>query len=178
MTIRPTQSQSFDQVRRSLELSFQRLIRTQEEVSSGKKILRPSDDPVGTASSLSLSRQLGELDRYRAAIGSARPVLDAGMSALDEAGGLVAQARELVVQGLNGSLSDDDRRTLGQQVRDLRDRLLQVGNARSGEHYLFGGTRSASAPFEEAVVRGERRVVYVGDRSVGAVSVGAGARVE
>src|SRR6058998_3837918 len=124
--IRPTQTMSFDQVRRSLDLSFQKLLRAQEQVSSGKRILRPSDDPVGTASSLALSRQLGEVDRYRAAIGAARPLLDAGMASLDEGGGLLSEARDLVIQGLNGSLSDSDRRTIGQQVRLLKERLLEV----------------------------------------------------
>src|SRR5690242_20642704 len=123
MTLRPTQATSYDSVRRGLFLNFAKLIRAQEQVSSGKKILRPSDDPVGTASSLSISRQIGDVARYRSAALAAKPLMDAGISAVGEATNLYSEARELVIQGLNGTLNDTDRASIAQQIALLKDRL-------------------------------------------------------
>lgn len=173
MTLRPTQATSYDSVRRGLFLNFAKLIRAQEQVSSGKKILRPSDDPVGTASSLSISRQIGDVARYRSAALAAKPLMDAGISAVGEATSLYSEARELVIQGLNGTLNDTDRASIAQQIALLKDRLVEVGNSKLGERYLFGGTRSSEQPF---VADGDR-VVYQGDESARAVSIGAGVTV-
>jgi len=177
MDLRPTQATSYDNVRRGLYLNFVKLMRAQEQVSSGKRILRPSDDPVGTSSSLALSRQIGEVGRYRSAVGSAQPLIDAGIAAIDEAGTLYSEARELLMQGLNGTLNADDRRSIGQQIELLKARLVEIGNSKLGEHYLFSGTHSGSSPFVETSGPAGRRVVYEGDGATRAVAIGAGVSV-
>jgi flagellin-like hook-associated protein FlgL len=177
MSIRPTQQTSYDSVRRALFQNYAKLVRAQEQVSTGLRILRPSDDPVGTATTLSLTRQIGDVGRYRTAIASARPSMDAGLAALDEAGNLYAEARELVMQGLNGTLNADDRRTIAQQVELLRERLIELGNAQLGERYLFGGTQGGAAPFVETQGPDGPRVVYRGDPNAREVEIGAGVAV-
>lgn len=177
MTLRPTQATSYDNVRRGLYLNFFKLIRAQEQVASNKRILRPSDDPVGTATSLAISRQIGEVDRYRTAVGTAKPLIDAGIAALDEAGTLYADARELVIQGLNGTLNPSDRQALAQQIELLEARLVEIGNSKLGERFLFGGTESSTAPFEQVEVDGRQTVVYQGDHAARAVSIGVGVEV-
>ena len=177
MAIRPTQASSYDSVRRGLFLNFSKLIRAQEQVASGKRILRPSDDPVGTATVLGISRQIGEVERYRSAIGTAKPLIDAGIAAINEAGNLFSEARELVVQGLNGTLNDADRASLAQQIELLRDRLVEVANSKLGERYLFGGTESSAPPFADTQSAGGARVVYQGNQSARSVAIGAGVSV-
>lgn len=174
MTLRPTQATSYDNVRRGLYLNFFQLIRAQEQVASNKRILRPSDDPVGTSTSLAISRQIGEVDRYRAAVGTSKPLIDAGIAALDEAGTLYSEARELVIQGLNGTLNSTDRQALAQQIELLEARLVEIGNSKLGERYLFGGTESSSAPFEQSTVNGQPAVIYRGDHAARSISIGVG----
>lgn len=175
MNLRPTQSTSFDAVRAGLTLNFAKLIRAQEEVSTGKRILRPSDDPVGTSASLSLDRQIGEVARFKSAIDTAKPLVDAGMSSLDEAQSLFSEARELVIQGLNGTLSATDRATIAQQIQLLKDRLVDVANSKLGDQYLFAGTNSGTQPFEE--LAGSTSVAYRGDSSVRSVTISPGVQV-
>lgn len=177
MAIRPTQASSYDNVRRGLFLNFFKLIRAQEQVATGKSILRPSDDPVGTSSSLAISRQIGEVDRYRNAVATAKPLIDAGIAAIDEAGNLYSEARELVVQGLNGTLNSDDRQALSQQIELLKARLVEVSNSKLGERFLFGGTESSTEPFAESSGTSGRTVVYQGNQSAREVSIGAGVGV-
>ncbi|MBI5364840.1 MAG: flagellar hook-associated protein FlgL [Planctomycetes bacterium] len=177
MTLRPTQSSSYDNVRRGLFLNFYKLIRAQEQVASGKRILRPSDDPVGTSSVLGISRQIGDVDRYRSAVATAKPLIDAGIAAIDEAGNLYSEARELVVQGLNGTLNDTDRSSLAQQIELLQERLVEVGNSKLGERFLFGGTESSTEPFAVTEATDGRRVVYRGNQAARSVAIGAGVGV-
>ncbi len=64
MNLRPTQSSNFDQVAFGIRRSLLALVRAQEQISSGKRILRPSDDGVGTAISKSLTRQRASVDAH------------------------------------------------------------------------------------------------------------------
>ena len=74
MSIRPTQGRIFDLVQQGIERNTSRLIRAQEQASSGRRIVRASDDPVGTSVSLSLRRQRGAIEAYSTSTASAKPV--------------------------------------------------------------------------------------------------------
>jgi flagellar hook-associated protein 3 len=174
MNIRPTQNANFDLVKSGLNLNLAKLITAQEQVSSGKKLLRPSDNPVAAATVLALQRQLGDVSRYSQAIDTARPLLEQGMSALNEASSIMTEARGLAVQGLNGTLNSADRQALAQNLRLLKSRLLEVANTKLGDRFIFGGTETKNMPFSEQDVNGQPRVLYNGDGASRAVAVGPG----
>ncbi len=174
MNIRPTQHSNYELVRSGLNLNLAKLIRAQEQVSSGKRLLRPSDDPIAASTVLALQRQLGDVSRYSKAIDSARPLLEQGMGALNEASNILVEVRGLAVQGLNGTLNSVDRHALAQDLRLLKSRLLEVGNTKLGDRYVFGGTAAQDMPFTEADVNGQPRVVYHGDSASRTVAVGPG----
>lgn len=174
MNIRPTQNTNYELVRTGLNLNLAKLITAQEQVSSGKKLLRPSDNPVAASTVLALQRQLGDVSRYSQAIDTARPLLEQGMGALNEASNILTEARGLAVQGLNGTLNAADRRALAQDLRLLKSRLLEVGNTKLGDRYIFGGTATRGMPFSESEINGQPRVVYAGDGSSRTVAVGPG----
>ncbi|MBK7642606.1 MAG: flagellar hook-associated protein FlgL [Planctomycetes bacterium] len=174
MNIRPTQNANFDLVKAGLNANLAKLITAQEQVSSGKKLLRPSDNPVAAATVLALQRQLGDVSRYSEAIGTARPLLEQGMSALNEASSIMTEARGLAVQGLNGTLNAADRQALAQNLRLLKSRLLEVANTKLGDRFVFGGTETKNIPFSETDVNGQPRVVYHGDGASRSVAVGPG----
>ena len=174
MNIRPTQASNFELVRSGLNLNLSKLIRAQEQASSGKRLLRPSDDPIAAATVLALQRQLGDVSRYSKAIDSARPLLEQGMSSLNEASSIMTEARGIAIQGLNGTLSPVDRHALAQSLRLLKARMVDLGNTQLGDRYVFGGTATKDAPFREVDVNGRPRVVYGGDDAARSVSVGPG----
>ena len=72
MIARPTQASIFNLVRSGLRLNMSKLVRAQEQVATGKRILRPSDDAVGTSVALSARRQRGTIEAYRSAMATAR----------------------------------------------------------------------------------------------------------
>lgn len=174
MIQRPTQSSIFNLVRSGLRLNQAKLARAQEQVATGKRILRPSDDAVGTSVSLAVRRQQGGVDAYRSAINTARPLLATGASQLQEASVMLTDARALIVQGMNGTLSPEDKEALAGQIELLYESLLEVGNSRSGERYLFSGTATNEPPFQES----DGRVRYMGNGTEQAVLIGRGVELE
>jgi len=153
-------------------------LRAQEQLSSGRRILRPSDDPTGAARAIRLERRIADVDRYRRTITQGLTAVEAGASSLTTASGLMTQARELLLQGMNGTLSQDDRDSIAVQFDLLRNQMVELGNERAGDQYLFGGTATGDAPWVEVEDGGYRRMVYTGDRDGQVVRAGESIEVE
>lgn len=178
MAVRPTQQATFAQIQRGLEANFLRLARAQEQTATGKRIVRPSDDPVGASLSLAYKRQIAVAERYRTAVDGARVMLDTGSSLLQDAGGLLAEARATLLTAMNGTQSADDRKLLGNSIKLIRDRMLELANARTGNRYLFGGAATSTSPFEETTSAGVKSVRYQGASESQQVLVGLESRLD
>jgi flagellar hook-associated protein 3 FlgL len=163
---------SFGRVLLGLRNNQFQLARAQEQLSSGRRILRPSDDPVGASRAIRIERQLADVARYRESIRSGRSDLDTAASSLQDVSSLMAEARELVLRGMNGTLSQEDRAILAEEFDLIREQLLDISNLRSGDRYLFGGTESSTAPFSEITVGGVSRVLYGGNEESQFLRVG------
>jgi len=152
-------------------------LRAQEQLSSGRRILRPSDDPAGTARALVVRRELSRAERLQAAIAGGGDQLQMATSTLESGSELLTRARELLVQSMNGTLSDPDRQAIAEELGEIREQLLEQANAQLDGNYLFGGTRSDAAPWEEVQIGALRRVVYRGNRDEQTIQVGLDTRV-
>lgn len=123
----------------------------QERLTSGKRVLRPSDDPAAAAVA---DRALAAQSRSEAqlrALDASRSAMRLSESALGDAGELVAQARELLVSAGNGTYTDRDRASIAQAIRGLRNDLLAVANRQDGAgRYLFGGQGADTPPLVDA----------------------------
>ena len=166
MSIRPTQTSIYQLVQAGMQTNLSKLIQAQEQVASGKRILRPSDDAVGTSLSLALRRQLGSISSYVGAISSSRPILDTATAQLQSGLGILTEARGLALNSLSGSLNDSDREAIAMQLESLRDSLLDVANASWGDRFLFAGTATEGRPWDlnssgEAQYSGNDDVQYI-----------------
>lgn len=177
MTIRPTQSSIFALVSRGLFENSARLFRAQEQASSGKRILRPSDDPIGTVEALGHRAQIAASRRYQDAIARGRELLDGAAAGLSEATELLNDARSTLVQGLNGSLSAEDRQVLAGEIREIRERMLALANRKDGERYVFGGTATLDAPFAVGTRLGITTVSYAGAADAPELLIGNSDRI-
>ncbi len=128
------------------------LTRAQEQLTSGKRVDRPSDDPAAAARA---ERALDAITRSTAsqrALDASRNAMALGESALGDAQEMLQQARELAISAGNASYSDSERRSIAEAIRGLRNDLLAVANRTDGAgRYLFGGQGSDSAPLVETV---------------------------
>jgi flagellar hook-associated protein 3 FlgL len=175
--MRVSSESAYRQVLAGLRLNFSSLVRAQEQVSSGWRILRPSDDPTGTAKVLSLQRSLADSQRIRDSIDGGRIYVDAASAALEQASGLIAEARALVIQGMNGTISDTDRAAIGEQIVLVRTQLLELANQQTADRFLFGGTAGQVAPWEVQTIGGVEQVVYLGDSREQEIRIGSGVTI-
>lgn len=178
MNIRVTQAMMFDLVRTGLDSNYAKLLHAQQQSSSGKRILSPSDDPVGTALAMQLRQRQSDVSRFLSAAQSAQPFVDEASSVAQDASSAFSSVRELVLQGMNGTLADNERNIVADQVSSLRDQLLELANTRAGDAYLFGGTRMDVPPFKEVTINGQKRVVYQGNDVTRKVSIGLDVQVD
>lgn len=132
---------------RNLNINTERLDRLQTQLTSGHRINTPSDDPIGAAAAVQFRATIDELDQYVKNVDSATSWLEATDSALDSVTSLLHRARELAVQGANGTLSSADRLAIANEVQQLLEQSVATGNATYAGQYVFGGHIVASAPF-------------------------------
>jgi flagellar hook-associated protein 3 FlgL len=177
MQIRNTQTSVFQQVKNGLNANFAKLVLAQRQISSGKRILNPSDDPVGASLAITIRGRQADVQRALETIGAVRPGLQTAANALEDASGLLAQARALLVQGLSGTLQPADRRTLATEVEELRDRMLELANSKAGAGFVFAGSEGGTQPFVERTVDGRRVVVYQGNGDVVQAAIGQGVEI-
>ena len=175
--LRPTQSANYDQVAAGIRRNLLALVRAQEQISTGKRILRPSDDGVGTAISMSLTRQRASVEAHLTGVESVQPLLATSTTELEQASDLMSEARALILQGMNGTMSDEDRALIADQVDQIADNLFEIANTRFGDRYLFGGTDTAEPPFVKDEGGLEGFVSYIGDSNQQSIRIGKGTTV-
>ena len=143
--------------------------RTQEQLGTGKEILKPSDDPVASTRILSVKDDLAQSEQFLETIGQTRTRLEREDTALSSFTDALARARELMVQAGNGALTQDDRQTVAAELRQVKDQMVNIANTQgpSGEH-VFAGFQGAEKPFVENV---SGDIVYRGDEGQRSVQI-------
>lgn len=150
---------SFDASVAQLQRRQEALSTAQEKLTSGKRVLRPSDDPGDAARAERALAAESRANASQRALDASRNAMQLTESALGEGINLVQQARELMVGAGNGSYTDKERAINAQAIRGLRADLLALVNRGDGAgRFLFGGQGSDGPPFVDQPVLG---VTYV-----------------
>jgi flagellin-like hook-associated protein FlgL len=152
-------------------------LRAQEQISSGRRILRPSDDPAGTARSLALRRGLAQSGRLQDSIATGRLRLDQASTTLQSSSGLLTRARELVLQAMSGALQDGDRASIAAELVEIREQLLDDANLQVDGNYVFGGTALGSEPWVSITSGGTTHVQYRGNGQEQSIQIGEDAEL-
>ena len=168
---------AFSQVILGMRAGQLATLRAQEQLSSGRRILRPSDDPAGAARSLLLHAERARSDHTRDALASGRTQLELAGTALQHGSELLTRARELLLQGMNGTLNDDDREVVASELDQIREQLLEDANLQVDGTFVFGGTRLERRPWEEIGSGNLRRVVYRGNEFEQKIRAGADSEI-
>lgn len=138
------------------------LIRTQQQVSSGRRILSPSDDPVASARVLEVTQSQSLNVQYDTNMGSATSGLGLEESILGSVGDLIQDVRTSTIQAANATLSDRDRASIAMDLRGRYQELLGLANSTDGNgQYMFSGYQGVTKPFVETSLG---NVTYQGDQ--------------
>ncbi|MBQ0833797.1 flagellar hook-associated protein FlgL [Marinobacter sp.] len=148
---------------------------TQQQIASGKRVNKPSDDPVAAARILKLDQELSRVSTYERNVSLADNRLKQEESALTSAVDVIQRIRELTVQAGNGSLSPNDRQSISSEMKERLGQLANIGNTRdaSGE-YIFSGFQGSVQAFQQ---NDEGKYVYQGDEGQRVLEIDDGVTV-
>lgn len=149
------------------------LSRLNTQISTNKRINQPSDDPVGSARALGMSHLISDAAQYQRNITSANARLGLEDQSLSNASNVLGRVRTLLLQGTNGSQTDETRGDIAAEMVQLRQQMLAQANSTDGQgEYIFAGNRTGSQPFAS-----QGSVSYLGDDGQRMVATGAGLQV-
>lgn len=159
--MRITQRMLVDTVRSNINTNAESLTALQDQLSSGKRLRKPSDDPQALGRALKLRSNADQNAQFLRNISSARGWLEATDTSLAQLSEALLRARDLAVKGASDTLSADERRNLAYQLDGMLDEAIQcVNSAHEGKH-LFAGRRVSTPPF--ALSADRSAVEYRGD---------------
>jgi len=144
---RVTSSMTSRTVLANLENVFAQLQKTQSELSSGKQLTQPSDDPLGTGRALLLRSELAANQQHQTNASDADAWLSTTDTALAGMSSDLGRVRDLALQGANGSLGQTERDAIADELDQLADSIKSQANATYAGSYVFSGTKTATAPF-------------------------------
>ncbi len=125
-----------------------KLSQLQTQISSGKKIISPSDDPIGSAKGLDIDQAISATEQFQRNSDMAFNRLQLEDSVLNSVSLLLNRSREVAIQGNNSSITDNDRKLLATELKQRLDELLSLANTRdtNGE-YIYSGYQVMKQPF-------------------------------
>jgi flagellar hook-associated protein 3 FlgL len=132
-----------------LNSSLAAMTRTTDELSSGKTILEPSDNPYGASQVIDLQSQLDGLSAYESNAQDGIAWENVASSAMANMNEVTGRVRELLVQGANGTYNQSDLEAMALQVEQLTESIKQDANTQYAGQYVFSGTATTTAPYEQ-----------------------------
>lgn len=143
----------------SIHNNLSSLARSQEQLATSKRLLRPSDDPNVMSQFLSIKSTLSYIEQYNRNIRDGLSYLDISDSSMGAIGDVLAKAGEYTVQAANDTYSAGDRAAVAEQIDKMIDIVVDLGNTSVGGRYIYAGTNNGAPPFE----RVGDTIIYKGD---------------
>jgi len=160
----------FNIANRGISDASQAITKTQEQLSSGKRVLSPSDDPIASAKIIQLEQELAGIEQFEKNISIAENNLVVEESTLGSVNNLLTRIKEVAVQaGNTATLSENEYNALAAEVDSRLDELLNLLNTQNANgDFVFGGYKSSEEPFTGDAVGGFR---YNGDEGQQSIKI-------
>ncbi|MDQ0192186.1 flagellar hook-associated protein FlgL [Paenibacillus wynnii] len=121
---------------------------TQLQLATGRKLNKPSDDPVGITYSLRYRAELSSNEQYQENVDSAISWLDFNDTVMTQAGDVVQRLRELTVQGANGTNPQTALDSINAEIKQLKGQLVDISNSQFNGKYIFNGQQYDVKPYD------------------------------
>ncbi len=151
--MRTTQSMLSNTMLRNLNTSYNKMGNLQQQISTGSKLLRPSDDPVGVTKAMSYRTQLNQNAQYDKNLDTATKFLDTTDSALQSVSSAMARVQELITQAANDTNQTIDREKMLTEIKQIQAEIHDLGNTKIGDTYVFSGTRTSEPLYKDGVMQ-------------------------
>lgn len=149
------------------------MFKTSEQMATGKRINRPSDDIDGYQQALALKSTLDRVSQYERNLNQGERLLKHAETALSSVHDVLKRAKELALQGRNGTLSQDERTAIAEEVQQLQQQVLNLANTQIDGEYIFSGYRSNTKPYalDNAQPNADPVATYSGDSNIRTVQI-------
>ncbi|WP_243290287.1 flagellar hook-associated protein FlgL [Bacillus sp. FJAT-47783] len=144
--MRVTQSMLAQNSLRNLSSSYGKLGKYQDQLATGKKITRPSDDPVVAMKGMYYRTNLTEVEQYKRNISEIYQWMENSEAGIEHTNKALQRARELLVQAANGSNSESERKAIASEIKQIKSDIVNVANTQVAGRYIFNGTKTDEAP--------------------------------
>jgi flagellar hook-associated protein 3 FlgL len=158
----------------NINSALQSLQRSSNELSSGKRILEPSDDPYGTSHVIDLGSQIEGLGSYGKAVSDGLAWNQAAEGAMGNVNEILQHVRELLIEASNGTNNAGDLENIGGEITQLTEAIKQDANTQYAGQYVFSGTDTTTAPYQAGGGGDE----FQGNAEAVLRSIGPGATVQ
>ncbi|MCY6353960.1 flagellar hook-associated protein FlgL [Clostridium sp. ZS2-4] len=131
-----------------MRTNLQYMQKLQQQMTSGKEIRRPSDDPFKVARAMQLHTDINANKQYNENISDTINWLDTTDTALGQVGDVVQRVRELLISAGNGGYSQNERTAIKDEINEKIGEVSQILNTSFDGKYIFGGTRGTTKPVD------------------------------
>ena len=146
------------------------LSKVQKQMSTGKRVVTPADDPVAATQMLNLDKNIRLTEQYQSNVNYAKNRLATTDQTLDSVGNLLQRVRELGVRANTASLDTADRKAIAAEVESRLEELVGLANTKDGSgEYLFAGSKGSTKPFTYSPTAGYE---YNGDQRERSIKIG------
>lgn len=147
--MRVTQSMLSNNMLRNLSASYNKMGKLQDQLATGKKVNRPSDDPVVVMKGMNFRKQVDKIEQFQRNLGEVNNWLDNTDDALSHVGSALNRASELMVNASNGTMTQQDRESILAEIKQLREAVQDLANTKVGDKYIFSGTKTETPLFDK-----------------------------
>jgi flagellar hook-associated protein 3 FlgL len=177
--MRISTGQLFDRSIRSVLNNQADLSDIQQQLSSGKKLLRPSDDPVGAAQVIRLTEEIDLIAQYKKNINLLTNSLEQEETVLSSINNAINRSRVLMIQSGNGIIGAGERKAIAGEIEQIRDQTFDLMNSRnSAGEYIFAGFQSATPAFSFDASAAGNKYNFKGDGGENVIQVSDSVRLQ
>ncbi|MEH7356204.1 flagellar hook-associated protein FlgL [Neobacillus drentensis] len=131
----------------NLQRSNKAMEKYQEQASSGKKINRPSDNPITAVHGMFYRSSLNEVEQFKRNTEDGHSWMNTTDEAMNEVNSVLQRVRELTVQGLNETNDPSALYAIGEEIKQLKEHLGEIANTQISGKYIFAGTDVKNPPY-------------------------------
>lgn len=147
--MRVTNNMMIANMTRNLQTNIRRLAKTELQYNTGKRIHKPSDDPVGITRTLKLKADISELHQFKKNVQDALSWVENTEDTVIGYTEVLKRLRDLTEQGANGVLTDEETKKIKSEVAELKQQIISQGNTAYSGNYIFSGKNTDTKLFDE-----------------------------
>jgi flagellar hook-associated protein 3 FlgL len=147
------------------------------QLSTGKRVNKPSDDPVSASKALKLRADVSEIEQHQRNTKDALSWLDITESAVDNLQDVLHRAKELTVQAATGTMGKDDREKVVSEIKQLKEQIMQIGNTTYAGRYIFSGFQTDKKLFDDPKGDGTYNIDVTGNQNI-SYQIAVGEQIE